>query len=98
MCSSRCESKKILSMNVTTDEHVHDSKALPELVDGIIKSNSITVCKLFADGAYDNNNIFRYLSENGILPCIKVRNYSKIKLKTGNILRNLSDISQKNDL
>ena len=32
------KSKKILSMKVT-DEHVHDSKALPELVENIIKSN-----------------------------------------------------------
>ncbi|MBA3284867.1 MAG: transposase [Nitrosopumilus sp.] len=30
------ESKKILSIKVT-DEHVHDSKALPELVEDIIK-------------------------------------------------------------
>ena len=32
------KSKKILSIKVT-DEHVHDSKALPELVENIIKSN-----------------------------------------------------------
>ena len=30
------KTKKILSIKVT-DEHVHDSKALPELVDNIIK-------------------------------------------------------------
>ena len=35
------KTKKILSMKVT-DEHVHDSKALPELVDNIIKSDSVT--------------------------------------------------------
>jgi len=67
--------KKILSMmQVTDDEHVHDSKALPELVDDAIKSDKkITIGKLFADGAYDNNNIFRFLADNGIMPCIKVR-------------------------
>ena len=44
------KTKKILSMKVT-DEHVHDSsKALPELVDGILKSDK-TIGKLFADGA-----------------------------------------------
>lgn len=90
------KSKKILSMKVT-DEHVHDSKALPELVEDIIKSNK-TVGKLFADGAYDGNDIFRCLADNGILPCIKVRKNAKVKLKTGHILRNLSVISQKNDL
>jgi len=26
-----------------------------------------------ADGAYEGNEIFRYLEDNGILPCIKVR-------------------------
>ena len=67
--------KKILSIKVT-DEHVHDSKALPELVENIIKSDSVTttaIGKLFADGAYEGNEIFRYLGDNGILPCIKVR-------------------------
>jgi len=92
------KSKKILSIKVT-DEHVHDSKALPELVDDIIKSNKkITIGKLFADGAYEGNDIFRYLSDNGILPCIKVRKNARVRWKKGNILRNLSVISQKNDL
>ena len=84
-----------------TDEHVHDSKPLPELVNDIVKSNNMTaIGKLFADdGAYEGNNIFRYLSaDNGILSCIKVRKNAKIKLKAGNFIRNLSVISQKNDL
>jgi hypothetical protein len=69
-----------------TNQHVHDSKALPELVDDIIKSDNTTtsaIGKLFADGAYDNNDIFRYLSDNGILSCIKVRKNARIKLKKG---------------
>jgi hypothetical protein len=61
------KSKEILSIKVTADEHVHDSKALSELVDGIIKSNSMTIMgKLLADGAYDVNDIFRCISDNGI--------------------------------
>ena len=61
------KTKKILSMNVT-DEHVHDSKALSGLVDDIIKSGSMTTAgatigKLIADGAYDGNDIFRYLGD-----------------------------------
>ena len=91
------KSKKILSMKVT-DEHVHDSKALPELVQNIIKSNSATASKLFADGAYDSNEIFRCLADNGILPCIKLRKNAKVRWKKGNTLRNLSVISQKKDL
>ncbi len=74
------KTKKIPSMKVTDDdEHVHDdSKALPGLVDDIIKSDNMTgtagaIGKIIADdGAYDGNNIFRYLGDNGI-PCIKVR-------------------------
>jgi hypothetical protein len=69
------KSKKVLSMKVIADEHVQDSKALPELAENIIKSDSEkAIGKFFADdGAYDGNDIFRYLTDNGILPCIKVR-------------------------
>ena len=93
------KTKKILSVKVT-DEHVHDSKTVPELVENIIKSDNVTVVigKLFADGAYEGNDIFRYLGDNGILPCIKVRKNSRVRWKKGNILRNLSVISQKKDL
>src|SRR6185437_15077893 len=92
------KTKKILSMKVT-DEHVHDSKALPELVENIIKSDTmVSIGKLFGDGAYDGNDIFGYLADNGIQPCIKVRKNSKVRWKKGNILRNLSVLAQKNDL
>jgi transposase len=93
------KSKKIPSMNVT-DERIHDSNALPGLVENTIKSNNMNAAigKLFADGAYDGNDVFRCLAENGILPCIKVRKNARIRWKKGNILRNLSAISQKNDL
>jgi len=90
------KSKKILSIRVT-DEHVHDSKALPELVDDVIKSDNImAIGKLFADGAYDGNEIFRYLGDNGILPCIKVRNNARVGWKKGrNFFRNLSVLAQR---
>jgi hypothetical protein len=100
------KTKKILSMKVT-DEHVHDSKMLPELVDNIIKSEDMsttttttttTTGKLFADGAYDSNESFRYLGDNGIIPCIKVRKNARVGWKKVNILRNLSVVSQKKDL
>jgi hypothetical protein len=91
------KSKKILSMKVI-DEHIHDSKALPKLVQSIIKLNSGTASKIFADGAYDSNGVFRYLSDNGILPCIKVRKNAKVRWKKGNILKNLSVLIQRNDL
>ena len=82
-----------------TDEHVHDSKALPELVNGVMKSDKkITIDKLFADGAYDGNEIFGFLADKGILPCIKVRKNAKVRWKKGNMLRNLSVLAQRNDI
>ena len=86
------KTKKILSMKVTDDKHIHDSKALPELVDEAIKSDnmllaSATIDKLFADdGAYDNNDIFRYLGGNGIQPCIKVRKNAELDGKKETLL------------
>jgi hypothetical protein len=63
------KTKKILSIKAT-DEHIHDSKALPELVNDIIESDKkITIGKLLAD----YNEIFRCLGDNEILPYIKVR-------------------------
>ena len=92
------KTKKILSMKVT-DEHVHESKALSELVNDVMESDKkITIGNLFADGAYEGNDIFRYLADNGIQPCIKVRKNARVQLKKENLLRNLSVLAQKNDL
>src|SRR6478672_222805 len=94
------KTKKIPAMKVT-DKHVHDIKALPGLVKDVIKSDNITpitIGKLFADGAYEGNEIFRYLGDNGILPCIKVKKNAKVRWKKGNILRNLSVLVQRNNL
>ncbi len=86
-------------MQVTDDEYVHDGKVLPELVDESIKSdNMISIGKLFADGAYDGNDIFRCLSDNGIQPCIKVRKNARVRWTKGNFLRNLAVLAQKSDL
>ena len=47
-----------------TNEPIYEGKAVPGLVDDIIKSDSITaVGKLFADYS---NDIFRYLTYNDI--------------------------------
>ncbi len=90
------KSKKILSMEVT-DEHTHDSKMLPKLVEDILRTNGCSMIdNLIADGAYDSNDIFRCLSEKGIVPCIKVRKNSRVR-KTGNLFRNLSVIAQRNN-
>jgi hypothetical protein len=92
------KTKEILSMEVT-DEHVHDNKMLPGLVDKIIKSNNdgfAVVDRVLGDGAYDSNATFKYLSENGIIPCIKVRKNSRVR-NTAHLFRNLSVIAQRND-
>src|SRR6476646_3525004 len=100
-CSRYKKSKKILSMKVT-DEHVHDKKMLPKLVADIAKSKkSITLFgKILADGAYDSNDVFECLADNGILPCIKVRSRNaRVNKEANNTIRNMSVISQKkNDL
>jgi len=90
------KTKKIISLKVT-DEHVHDGKVLPRLVEDITKSKHVIVENVFADGAYDSNAVFRVLADNGIMPCIKVRRNARAK-KTNNIYGNLLIISQNNDL
>ena len=92
------KTKEILSMKIT-NEHFHDSKALPGLINDIVKSDKIiTIGKLFAYGAYDGDMICRYLSDNIIQPYVKLRKNARTTLKTGNILRNLTVLAQKSEL
>jgi hypothetical protein len=54
------------------------------LVENIIKSEEMsttttTTGKLFGEGAYEGNEIFRYLGNSGIMPCIKVRKNAKVR-------------------
>jgi hypothetical protein len=48
-------------MKVTADEHIHDSKSVPELVENIIKSDEMTtttIGKLFGDEVlYESNDV-----------------------------------------
>jgi hypothetical protein len=91
------KSKEILSMEVT-DEHIQDSKILPKLVEDVLRIYGCSIIdKLLADGAYDSNDIFKCLSEKGIVPCIKDRKNSKVR-KTAHLFRNLSVIAQGNDI
>ena len=64
--------KKVLSIKVT-NEKVHDGNQLKHLVDDVITKNNRIVEIALADGSYDSNKNFRYLSFNGIIPAIKVR-------------------------
>jgi hypothetical protein len=40
-----------------------------------------TIGKLFADGAFDGNDVFRFLGDNWMFTCIQVRKYSRFRLK-----------------
>ena len=89
--------KRILSLIVTSEE-VHDGKILPGLIDDItIKQNKIIVDSTIADGAYDSNNNFQYLSFRGIQPAIKVRKNSRCR-NTNHYFRNKTVKMQKNNL
>ena len=68
---------------------------LPELVKRILEQKDKKI-KVLADGAYDSNSIFQFLANRGILPCIRVRKNSKVKV-ANQFLRNLSVMLQRND-
>ena len=87
---------KVLSIKVS-NEKMHDGNQLKHLVDDvIIKNNNRIVEIALADGSYDSNKNFRYLSFNSIRLAIKVRQNAKCR-KTNHYLRNLSLIAQNND-
>lgn len=62
--------KKIVSLDVTSEE-VYDGSKLKELVDNALENN--TLKRVIADGAYDSNENFQYLSNKNIEAAIKVR-------------------------
>jgi hypothetical protein len=64
--------------------------------DITIKQNTI-LNTVIADGAYDNNNNFQYLSFNGIKPGIKIRKNARIR-NDNHYLRNKIVKVQKNNL
>ena len=88
--------KRILSLDVTSEE-VHDSKVLSKLVEDITIKQNKEIDTVIADGAYDNNKIFKMLAFRGIKPAIKVRKNSICK-KTNHYQRNNSVTMQKNNL
>jgi IS5 family transposase len=84
------KNKKIISLEVTSEE-VHDGKMLRKLVDSASENNHVK--GVLADGMYDSNNNFRYLSKNHIKPGIKTRSNSKVK-STNCQARNMSVVKQ----
>jgi DDE family transposase len=88
------KNKKIISLMVTSEE-VHDGRMLSKLVDNASENNHVK--GILADGMYDSNNNFRYLSKNHIKPGIKTRSNSKVK-STNCHARNMSVIRQQANL
>jgi transposase len=90
------KNKKIISLEVTSEE-VHDGMMLSKLVDNASSSGGNHVKDVLADGMYDSNKNFRYLSRNHIKPGIKTRRNSKVK-STNCHARNMSVVKQQINL
>jgi len=86
--------KRILSLEVTSEE-VYDGRMLKNLVDNASENNKVE--RVLADGMYDSNNNFRYLSLKNIRPGIKTRSNSKVR-STNCHARNMSVIRQQTNL
>ena len=86
--------KKIVTMEVTSEE-VHDGKVLKKLIDNASENNKVK--RVLADGMYDSNKNFRYLSKNHIKPAIKTRRNSKVK-STNCYARNIYVLRQQTNL
>ena len=72
------KTKQILALEVT-DEKVHDSKVLKDLVEGVLNNpHNIKIKSFLGDGAYDSYENFKYLKEKRIQPIIKVKRNSII--------------------
>ncbi len=80
-------------MEVTSEEVHDDGRMLRKLVDNASSAGGIHVKGVLADGMYDSNNNFRYLSKNHIKPGIKTRSNSKVR-STNCHARNMSVIRQ----
>jgi hypothetical protein len=77
------KNKKIISLEVTSEE-VHDGKVLNKLIDDASENNKVR--SVLADGMYDSNRNFRYLSKNHIKPGIKTRSNSKVNKQISNFI------------
>lgn len=75
------KTKEIIALEVT-DEKMHDSKVMKNLVEGVLNNNhNIRIKSFMGDGAYDSNENFKYLKEKRIRPIVKVKRNSIISSK-----------------
>ena len=88
--------KRILSLEVTSEEVYDDAKVLKNLVDNASENNNLK--GILADGMYDSNKNFRYLSKNHIIPGIKTRRGNSKVRSTNCYARNMSAVRQQTNL
>jgi len=69
---------------------------LKKLIENAAENNDVK--RVIADGAYDNNENFRYLSDNGIEAAIKVRKNSSANKITDSHPRNIVVLQQLKNL
>lgn len=70
-------------------------KKLKNLVDNASENNKVK--RVLANGMYDSNNNFRYLSKKRIRPGIKIRSNPKVR-STNCQVRNMSVLRQQTNL
>ncbi|MGH9977228.1 MAG: transposase [Nitrososphaeraceae archaeon] len=88
------KNKKIISFEVTSEE-IRDGNMLKKLIDNASENNNVK--GVVADGMYDSNNNFRYLSKKHIKAGIKTRSNSKVR-PTNCGARDMSVVRQQTNL
>lgn len=92
------KTREILALEVT-DEKVHDGKVMRRLVKNVLDNHggeNAGIKSVLSDGAYDSNENFRFLNDNGIEPATRVRKNSIISSRS-NRVRNREVIHQTRD-
>ena len=92
------KTKEILALEVT-DEKVHDGRIMRRLVKHVLDNHdgeSVRIKSALSDGAYDSNENFKLLDDNGIEPAIKVIKNSITSSKS-NRMRNREVMQQTKD-
>src|SRR5215208_4782929 len=94
--SSRCQEKENCILRSYNRRSTYDGMMLKKLIENAAENNDVK--RVIADGAYDNNENFRYLSDNGIEAAIKVRKNSSANKITDSHPRNIVVLQQLKNL
>jgi hypothetical protein len=94
--------KRILSLEVTSEE-VHDGRMLSKKINNTSSSKNYHVKGVLADGMYDCNDNFRYISKNHIKAGVKTRSNSKVRptncqSMNVSVMRQPQEMEAQNDL